>query len=255
MFNYTKYLLVVFALLASFSAKSIFADTAWVNMPSVTNENLYQINKCNDRFLAIGNNGTIITSPDCRNWSVIPPVTNFSLRSVCYANNLYVAVGDSGTVITSEDGASWSKQNSGTKNNLISVAGGMGLFFAVAEQDTNLILASKDCVNWTSEMPDSSDSVVFKTVNYLDGNFVLSGYDPNCIDDCSNDDELTGLYYCDCYKLFLSSDGNSWTSRALTYNSLHLLVLTNNKYIALDKHPNTFISSFPGYYALTSDDG
>src|SRR5437867_5574007 len=57
------------------------------------------------------------------------PQTN-PLFSVAYGNSLFVAVGESGIVLTSPDGNSWSQQNSGTSANLGPIAYGSGVFLA-----------------------------------------------------------------------------------------------------------------------------
>lgn len=51
-----------------------------------------------------------------RNWRVVqsyPP-----LRYVTYGKSLFVAVGKEGTIITSQDGVNWEKQKSGTSASL-----------------------------------------------------------------------------------------------------------------------------------------
>ncbi len=50
------------------------------------------------------------------------------LFSVVYGNGLFVAVGESGTVLTSPDGIAWSRQNSGTSANLGPIIYGSGVF-------------------------------------------------------------------------------------------------------------------------------
>src|SRR5215207_4134355 len=61
----------------------------------------------------------IITSIDGVNWTSpgVYPTTN-TLRSVAFGNGLYVAVGDLGTIVTSPDANAWTVRNSGTLNTL-----------------------------------------------------------------------------------------------------------------------------------------
>jgi hypothetical protein len=52
------------------------------------------------------------------------------LRGVAYGNGLFVAVGDRGTILTSPDGVNWTERTSGT-NWLFGVTYGNGTFVAV----------------------------------------------------------------------------------------------------------------------------
>ncbi|MHB8523206.1 MAG: cell wall-binding protein, partial [Limisphaerales bacterium] len=58
------------------------------------------------------------------------PTTN-QLSAVTYGNGEFVAVGDAGTIVTSPNGVAWTSRNSGTTNWLGSVAYGNGRFVAV----------------------------------------------------------------------------------------------------------------------------
>jgi hypothetical protein len=75
--------------------------------PFPTNKDLYAIACGNGRFVAVGQNGTIIASTDGINWSLAAS-GGHSLNSIAWGNNRFVAVGDSCGTMTSEDGANWS---------------------------------------------------------------------------------------------------------------------------------------------------
>jgi len=47
-----------------------------------------------------------------------------------------VTVGDNGTILTSPDGTTWAKRNSGTSNDLYGLTYGNGLFVAVGDNGT-----------------------------------------------------------------------------------------------------------------------
>ncbi len=66
-------------------------------------------------------------------------------------NSLFVAVGDMGTIITSPDGVSWTTQTSGTSNNLYGVShSGFGGIACIAVGQNNTILTTPDDVTWTT---------------------------------------------------------------------------------------------------------
>src|SRR4030095_2057913 len=74
----------------------------------------------NDTFVAVGEG--IARSTDALVWNlVLPPQTNF-LESVTYGNGKFVAVGRNGMILSSPDGGSWTERAGGTPNNLRGIA-------------------------------------------------------------------------------------------------------------------------------------
>jgi hypothetical protein len=71
-------------------------------------------------------------------WTQRTSGTSNWLNGVAYGNGLFVAVGDGGTILTSPDGVSWTQRTSGTSNQLNGVAYGNGLFVAVGWDGTIL---------------------------------------------------------------------------------------------------------------------
>jgi hypothetical protein len=59
-------------------------------------------------------------------WTARTSGTGDWLGGVTYGNGLFVAVGDFGTILTSPDGVSWTARTSGTGNDLYGVAYGNG---------------------------------------------------------------------------------------------------------------------------------
>jgi photosystem II stability/assembly factor-like uncharacterized protein len=85
----------------------------------------------NNIFVAVGDNGTILTSTDGVSWTRRTSPTTQGLYSVTYGNGLFVAVGNNGTILTSTDGVNWTQRTSGTSNDLYGVTYGNGIFVAV----------------------------------------------------------------------------------------------------------------------------
>ena len=61
------------------------------------------------------------TSSDLKDWKVERTDNVSALKAVVWANNQFVAVGDEGTVLTSKDGFNWTQVNSSTSNDLSSI--------------------------------------------------------------------------------------------------------------------------------------
>ena len=132
---------------------------------------LYDVTYGNGTFVAVGNSGAILTSPDGVSWTVRHPGIGDHLRGVTYGNGTFVVVGNSGAILTSPDGVSWTVQGSGTWNVLYAVTYGNGTFVAVGEGGT--LLTSPDGVNWTAQ--DSGTGNDLTGVTYGGGTFVAVG--------------------------------------------------------------------------------
>src|SRR5205823_14385633 len=59
-------------------------------------------------YVAVGDSGTIVTSPDAFNWTVRNSGTARTLRAITYTGSRFIAGGDGATIVTSTDGISWS---------------------------------------------------------------------------------------------------------------------------------------------------
>ena len=115
-------------------------------------EALYGIEYGVGFWVAVGNQGTIVTinDPATRSWTAQTSATSVDLRDIVYnGNNLYVVVGKEGTILTSPDAINWTLRTSGTPYDLWGIAyDGSGQYVAVG--DEGVILTSSDAVTWVS---------------------------------------------------------------------------------------------------------
>ncbi|MGE0355694.1 MAG: hypothetical protein AB7P08_02145 [Burkholderiales bacterium] len=88
-------------------------------------------------YVAVGANGTVVTSNDGQAWTVQAPITTQDLLAVTYGGQ-FVAVGRSGGIFTSPDGVAWTARTSGTTNDLAAVARTLSGYTAVGEAGTNV---------------------------------------------------------------------------------------------------------------------
>jgi photosystem II stability/assembly factor-like uncharacterized protein len=58
-------------------------------------------------IVAVGASGTIFSSPDANRWISRTSNATKKLPSITYGNGLFVAVGDNGTIITSDRSFAW----------------------------------------------------------------------------------------------------------------------------------------------------
>jgi hypothetical protein len=70
--------------------------------------NLNGIAAGNNQLVAVGDSGTIQSSPVGTIWTSRTSGTSLALDGATYGNGLFVAVGQLGTVLTSPDGVNWS---------------------------------------------------------------------------------------------------------------------------------------------------
>ncbi|AWW31823.1 hypothetical protein DN752_17735 [Echinicola strongylocentroti] len=99
----------------------------WALESTPTSSNLFGIYSRTTgtiRHVAVGNNGTIITSGNGTSWTSRSSPTSENLRDVIYSDyhSLWLACGENGTIIQSGDGINWSIEPSGVSDHLLSLA-------------------------------------------------------------------------------------------------------------------------------------
>ena len=165
--------LVTFTLVALTTA-STRAQEQWLSRTSDVTNNLWSVahgGSPTAQWVAVGEQGTILTSPDGINWTKRP--SGFPTRwlvSVGYGAGVWIAVGEGGLVLTSPDALVWTPRTSGTTARLNGVAYGGGRWIAVAESGE--LITSTDSVTWTKLSP-STDRL--RGLLYAYGQFVITG--------------------------------------------------------------------------------
>jgi hypothetical protein len=129
----------------------------------------------NGLFVAVGNQGTIVTSPSGVTWTRRTSGTTLTLNSMVFANGLFVVVGEGGVIRTSANGTTWTARNSGTGDFLYDVCYGNGRFIAVS--DTGTVVTSTNGLSWTARSGGVAGSYGVACGN---GNFVSVGGILNC---------------------------------------------------------------------------
>lgn len=117
----------------------------------------------NNRFVVVGNNGNILTSPNGQTWTEQVTGVTTALYGVTNKEGKFVAVGeleddpdspslyykrDFATILTSEDGIFWRFRDSGTKSTLFGAGQGADQFVTVGRSKN--ILHSNDGSVWYS---------------------------------------------------------------------------------------------------------
>jgi len=96
-------------------------------------------------------------SADAAKWTLRNPLTQVnSLHGIAYGEDKFVAVGEGGRVMTSPDGVTWTVGDSGVGTSLVDVVYGSGQFVAIGEHPSThrtTILTSPDGIAWTLQAP------------------------------------------------------------------------------------------------------
>lgn len=179
---------------------------SWRN-PIPQGNQLSSVTYGNGLFVAVGDAGTILTSPDGLSWTWRPSGTARHLNSVVYGANEFVAVGDAGTVLASVDGLSWSEQSIFKDFQLLGITFDQGVFVAVGESGVALI--SSNGFDWSSELTGRFHALT--SVTFGNGLFVAAGG-----------------------SILTSDDGSTWLSRvAGIHNPFSAVAFFGDRFLAI----------------------
>jgi hypothetical protein len=116
------------------------------------------------QFVAVGDNGTIITSSDGYHWTNQSCSISTPLRAIAYARGEFAAVGDGGVILVSSNAVNWQQIPQVTSNTLRAVAGaiaqpffGFSQFLAVG--DSGAAVAGNYNTNWLLTASGTSNSL------------------------------------------------------------------------------------------------
>jgi len=262
--------LLAIVCIAAMPTNTILADAPPVNSwklvaDDVTSNELWKVEWFGNRYIAVGQNGTILTSEDGVNWTGETDLITGKINAVAFGTPGYVAVGEFGAgfgkILFSESGDNWETVTySGLKLSAVTWANGM--FVAVGDHGT--IVTSPDGKNWTERR--KIDGIHFYSVIWGNNKFVVVGGKPTYEDRIitSSDGENWGNIIDGSQKGYLravtwandkfvavgekgkvltSSDGETWTYRNVAFsNDIWDVTWGNNQYIAVGSGGNVLTS-------------
>jgi len=115
---------------------ALYHGMFWNEYASGGPDNLNDICYIGDKYIAVGDNGTIMTSTDAINWTRQTSPTYFDLYGIDHTDGTIIAVGEAGTILKSSDGILWEMENWSTEVSFFDVAYGNGDFVAVGSMGT-----------------------------------------------------------------------------------------------------------------------
>jgi hypothetical protein len=127
-------------------------------------------------FVAVGAEGTIVSSPDGISWTPRVSGTSTDLFGVAASRQALVAVGARGTIVSSPDGVFWTAQDSHTSTDLAHVIFDGERFVAVGGSFSTgaVTLKSHDGTSWT--LIESPASYMFHAVAHAGTTLVAAAY-------------------------------------------------------------------------------
>jgi len=137
--------------------------TAWTQATSVPTgfaSDLSAVTSSGSQFIALGTDGSIVTSTDGNAWTSAGSIPSGGVRMNSLAFGLvssaarYVAVGNGGNIFMSADLVTWTPQASNTTNDLYNVAFPKDTFVATGASGT--LLTSPDAITWTAQSSNTS---------------------------------------------------------------------------------------------------
>jgi uncharacterized delta-60 repeat protein len=151
---------------------SLAAQEQWSAATTPSAQNLWSVAWGTGTFVAVGENGTVLTSPDGATWTSRASGTSAWLVGVAFAAGQFVIVGERGTLLTSDDGVAWIARASGTTERLNGVAFGNERWLAVGEKGAALV--SRDGRTW-SVVASGPASWSYSPVGWLHGVCAAAG--------------------------------------------------------------------------------
>jgi hypothetical protein len=182
---------------------------AWTTQTSNTMKDLFGIANGGSLTAAVGDVGTILTSPDNGiTWTprTASPPTTSKLLSVWNNGTAFAAVGEGGTIVSSTDGNTWTPRTSGTSATIRDVTARAGTFYAVG--DFRTIITSPDGMTWTRTSGYAPVVADFSGVVYGGGKWVALNGSP-----CKTTCATTCTTVCSSAGVATSTDGVTWAAQ------------------------------------------
>ena len=138
----------------------------WQKCSTGTKRNLYAVAKARDTWVAVGDSGTVVVSPDGETWTVGNVGESRPLRALGFHKGLWIAVADSFLVYTSPDATTWTRRAtaSNTRYRIPGyvwprIVSDSNRIVVLENQESSLCMTSPDGIVWTEEIIAGSTSV------------------------------------------------------------------------------------------------
>lgn len=127
-------------------------------------------------LIAVGNNGSIVTSTSGDTWAARNSGTTDNLNDIAWTNDAIIVVGQNGRILKSDDRINWTTVPSGVTSNLNSIvfAADRNMFIAVGDNGT-IIKSTNAGATWSNLAVFSDGN--FSDIAYGSGKFIIVSRD------------------------------------------------------------------------------
>jgi hypothetical protein len=150
-------LLAAGAFVSCATAKFVSAPEFTAVLQEELSLNLSQVNLYNGLYVAVGNSGLLLTSPDAKTWKNADSGTDSDLNWIIHDGERYIVVGKEGTALVSRDAQTWTKSPTGV-NALLKTAETNGQV-TVAGGGEGIILRTTDYAQWEIIRLDHAETI------------------------------------------------------------------------------------------------
>lgn len=203
------------------------AGIEWEVIPSGTTDFISGVSSINGQYIAVGENGNVITSPDGENWNISNIGTQSNLYEITSNGTQTIIFGDSGSLYTTNDGINWSSQTFPTDGvwnpSQLQLHDGLwdGSQYVIAADNGHMI-SSTDGINWSYSKTGAMQNL---GIAFNGSQYITVG--------------RSGAIYS-------SNDATTWVSQVSnTTKDLKSIIWHNNRFIAVGESGTV----------LTSQDG
>ena len=186
-FNDVEYSTSNYTYVAVGAAGSIFVGTgigtnAFISKTSQTVLDLKSVSFTSNTpsnlsyFIAVGVNGTILTSPSGQIWDLISPITTNNLNKVIFAEGRFIIVGNNGTIIKSVSQSQYEIIQTNIGVNFTNIKYEYGIY--VTTDSSGNLYYSLDLSNWILRSTNQANILkdfIFTEKVGMDGTYVTVG--------------------------------------------------------------------------------
>ena len=177
---------------------------SWHNVDSGTKQDLTGITYANGNYIAVGSRGTLMKSPQGTVWQIINLNETSNFTSIRQISGTIYITMATGNLYTSTDSVSWSQLSTGVTGILYSIAYGAGAYVAVGEK--GLMITSTDGVIWSSNT--STAGLDLYSVSFQNNMFIATGQNTRTW--YSTDGNNWNVSLVDAFVSSFTDPGNNW---------------------------------------------
>lgn len=124
--------------------------------------------------LVVGNEGTLLMSPDGRAWKNVskPEFAKMEFEGATWFQGRFYVAGYDGVILSSADGKEWQDMNSGVKEDFKAITGAGGRLIAVGKYGR--VVSSGDGIQWSSYKANTKKSL--RSIAWSGKEYVAVGF-------------------------------------------------------------------------------